>query len=82
MAAATLHSQRSCAPNRLLVLAQAAELRGMCASREQQSQAAAQHAQREQKHLREQLSHLTAELATVSEDRYELQVGRDNIAGC
>jgi hypothetical protein len=55
-------------------LLQVAELKGASASGEQQSQAAAQRAKHEQQHLHEQNARLTAELAAVTEDRYELQV--------
>ncbi|KAL0019428.1 hypothetical protein WJX79_004112 [Trebouxia sp. C0005] len=53
---------------------QVAELKGASAGVEQQSQAAAQRAKHEQQHLHEQNACLTAELAAVTEDRYELQV--------
>jgi len=49
-------------------------LKGTSAGVEQQSQAAAQRAKHEQQHLHEQNARLTAELAAVTEDRYELQV--------
>ena len=56
------------------LLLQIAELKGLSAGVEQQFQAAAQHAKHEQQHLHEQNARLTAELAAVTEDRYELQV--------
>ena len=55
-------------------LLQVAELKGASASGEQQSQAATLRAKHEQQHLHEQNARLTAELAAVTEDRYELQV--------
>ena len=56
------------------LLVQIAELKGSSAGTEQQSQAAAQREKHEQQHLHDQNARLTAELAAVTEDRYELQV--------
>ena len=65
------------------LLLQIAELKGTSAGLDQQSQAAAQRAKHEQQHLHEQNARLTAELAAVTEDRYELQVNFDNgISAC
>lgn len=59
-------------PVRLWV--QIAELRVALTSLEQQAVSAAQRAKREQHHLTEQLAHVKAEVAALTEDRYELQV--------
>ena len=53
---------------------QIADLKGASDGVEQQSQAATLRAKHEQQHLHEQNARLTAELAAVTEDRYELQV--------
>lgn len=53
---------------------QAAELRVAFTSLEQQAVSAAQHAKREQHHVMDQLAHVKAEVAALTEDRYELQV--------
>ncbi len=57
---------------------QIAELKGANAGVEQQCRAAAQRAKHEQQRLHEQNARLTAELAAVTEDRYELQVNFDS----
>ena len=54
---------------------QLADLKGTCDVWEQQSQAASRHAQHQLQHLQQQVVRLNAELAAVTEDRYELQVG-------
>lgn len=54
---------------------QVAELRAATTCLEQHALLAAQRAKREQQHVTEQLAHLKAEVATLVEDRYELQVG-------
>ena len=53
---------------------QVAELKAACACTQQQAQSAAQRAKREQQQLREQVTRLSAEVAALTEDRYELQV--------
>lgn len=53
---------------------QVAELRAATSCLEQQALSAAQRAKREQQHLVDQLAQLKAEVAGLTEDRYELQV--------
>lgn len=53
---------------------QIAELRAAFTALEQQTLSAAQRAKREQHHVTDQLTHVKAEVAALTEDRYELQV--------
>ena len=53
---------------------QVAELRVAFTTLEQQTLSAAQRAKREQHHVTDQLTHVQAEVAALTEDRYELQV--------
>ena len=55
-------------------MCQLADVKGTYGVWEQRSQAASQHVQHELQHLQEQAVRLNAELAAVTEDRYELQV--------
>ena len=49
-------------------------MKASCAAEAQQRQAEAQRSQQAQQHLSQQIKALSAELAAVTEDRYELQV--------
>jgi len=69
----------ACSSERALLCGfQIADLKGASDGVEQQSQAATLRAKHEQQHLHEQNARLTAELAAVTEDRYELQVNLDS----
>lgn len=53
---------------------QVAELRVAFTTLEQQALSAAQRAKREGHHVTDQLTYMKAEVAALTEDRYELQV--------
>ena len=57
-----------------LLYVQAVCMKATCANEAQQHQAEAQRSQQAQQHLSQQVKALTAQLASVTEDRYELQV--------